>query len=132
MLISSDFITNSSASSYMLKIPNEITSTKLQGYIYNLPRTIYRDVKSFMTFSNKQKLVEFTQQKECDWISKVMGPSEFISLSKEEFTQLRRAIEEKNSYEIIGYMELAWGKRAESIKSYCSRNFIKMIYLEDD
>jgi hypothetical protein len=131
MLISSDFITNSSSSSYILKIPNETICAQLQDYIYHLPRTIYRDVKSFITFSNKQKLVEFTQQKECDWVSKVMGPSKFISLSREEFIQLRRAIEEKKSFEIIGYMELAWGKRADSIKSYCSRNSIKMIYLED-
>jgi hypothetical protein len=132
MIISSDFITNSSSSSYILKIPNETTCIKFREYINELPKTVFKGIRLFQTFINKEKLTEFAQQKECDWVSKVMGPSEYISLNINEYIILRRAIEEKKSFEIIGYLDISWGRQYDSVKVYCSKNSIKMVYLMDD
>lgn len=132
MIINYDFITNSSSTSYILKIPNKVASEKMTEYIYGLPKHIFKGVKIFQIFSNKQSLVEFTQQRKTDWVSKVMGPSEYVSLNIHEYQLLRNALEERKLPNIIGYVDLSWGRQYDCVRDYCSKNSIKMIYLEDN
>jgi hypothetical protein len=131
MIISHDFITNSSSSSYILKIPNETICTEFREYISKLPKTVFKGIRLFEIFINKEKLTEFTQQEENDWISRIMGPKEYVSLNKEEFIHLRNSLEERKPQEIIGYLDMSWGRQYDSVKIYCSKNSIKMVYLAD-
>jgi len=80
MRLKTDFVTNSSSSSFIL-----VSNKMLNPKEVRLPHS--HETK-FMFFSTKEDIISFTQNKKCDWCDLVTGPKNFWELNKEWYQKI--------------------------------------------
>lgn len=70
MKIKSDFVTNSSSTSYIMVSDKKVTLKDLKCD----PPFNHDDENHFACFENIEQLISYTQGRECDWCDRITGP----------------------------------------------------------
>jgi hypothetical protein len=92
MKIKKSFITNSSSISYLISSPDRISIDTIYEAGFETTNRI-EDLKSF---NNIEDLISFVDNKPCNWVSRVTGPSRFLCETKEWYLKAKEIIEQGN------------------------------------
>ena len=91
MKIKADFITNSSSTMYIIEFREKFLRKNLEKHVR------LRTGEYFKTFTDKMKLIKYTQQEDVDWITKAtQRPFKYWGLDKGEFDAAMTILESGN------------------------------------
>ena len=127
MKIKYDFVTNSSTTSYIFVVPfKKFDVDTIRSFDYT--GNILEDITYFEKMEN---IIGWVQDSPVDWVNPIMGPRQYVNLSKKAYDKVVRSWQEvEKSKDTLTLVKVDWERSRDasdgfrnSLEKYIEKNF---------
>jgi len=134
MKVKYDFVTNSSTTSYIFVVPfKKFDADTIRSFDYS--GNVLEDITYFEKMEN---IIGWVQDSPVDWVNPIMGPRQYVNLSKESYDKVVSSWKEvEKTKDTLTLVKVDWERSRtnsdsfrNSLEKYIEKNFGYIVDME--